>query len=691
MNTPGLLRSASSYAVSSSSSSGTASSGTASPSTPPPASTQEASAQESAFRLLGNLAFADGPRRRIAELDGLVLAASGALSASASALTTPPPPPSAGAPPPPAAGEAAAALLGRLAPVLGAEAGEMELVAAGEALSAALAAVVSATGGVGGSRAPPSTSCGGRGEERLVGAAREALSGLLVLSWSDSSSLEAAAAVDTLVTDAGLAESVVSLWRQATAATAPPEFGTLSESSLAMMSSIACRSTGRQALVAAGVASAVVDVALRRNGGGGGGSSNRGGENPIDVAERGDILRLLCVLCATPAHRVSIRSSLATSAAAHEIMDGARRSGKSTADVRQGLEEEQEEEEEAVEAAIAGLWGAPGVSRGEAGYAEACRLALLLGVSPPAAPIVQARRSQQQHARVTAAGAGAFAAGHLSSPLAKGRGSGIRVTSKSPPDADEERRSTSATTNSPSPPPPAYRDIGDEAGRSGRTAGAGFEEDAASMNSQDLEEALYPSTAEAAAPASSGSGAGSSGGAPTPAWQGRPASQGARARGSGGAAPTPASVGGSSGGAPSRRVYPRPLPPPPTAAPPTTRSKSEESLHRLLSEIARAEGEESAAAAAAAAPPPTTSGSFRGSAGTHVGTAEERDRLESRRAGAGVYVGDGGGSRSDGVSRGVDGQGDDRVACGSCGELVYAPRGFDLALIDCPHCRQAVG
>ncbi|CAN0026180.1 unnamed protein product [Scytosiphon promiscuus] len=66
VNTPGLLHSASSYAVSSSSSS--SSSGGVTPSAPPP--TAPSSAQESAFRLLGNLAFADGPRRRIAELDG---------------------------------------------------------------------------------------------------------------------------------------------------------------------------------------------------------------------------------------------------------------------------------------------------------------------------------------------------------------------------------------------------------------------------------------------------------------------------------------------------------------------------------------------------------------------------------------------------------------------------------------------
>lgn len=538
--------------------------------------------------------------------------------------------------------------------------------------------------------APPAPAYIGEEKERLVGLARETLSALLVLSWSDSSSLETAAAVDTLVTDAHLADSVTGLWRRATEKASGPELGALSSSALAMMSSISCRSTGRQALVASGAASAVVDVALRRVSSVGGksdhgtvaDSSNRGGGNntTLEVTERAEVVRLLCVLCATPAHRVSVRASLATLARRHGVVDGAAaaapaRTGRRTnAGVQQSLDPdpgEQEEEEGAVEAAVVGIWG--GASSGEAGYAEACRLALLLGVSPPHAPIarIPSRRSSsssQQRGSTTPAGAGAFAAGHLSSPLAAG-GNGRRVTSsKSPP--DERRSTTSATTDSPSPPPPAYREIGRGGGgaRSGGGAAAGVEDDTASINSQDLEEALYPSTS--AAPASSVTIVGAS----LPSWPGRPGVPVSQQRiPVVAAAAVPASAGSA---APSQRGrYTKPLPPPPTTAPSNTRSESEESLHRLLSEIAKSEQEENAA--------PTTNGSFRGVATT---AAEERDRVESRRAGAGLY-GSGGG----GASQGGQGGGDDRVACGSCGKLVHAPRGFDLALIDCPHCRQAVG
>ncbi|CAM9366645.1 unnamed protein product [Ectocarpus sp. 8 AP-2014] len=431
---PGLARSASSYIVCAT---------TASPSSSSPRAGEDSSAEESAFRLLANLAFADAPRRHVLELDGLVLASARALSASALALAPPTPKEAHAAALAVAvgAGEAAAALLCRLSPVLGADGGEEELVAAGEALSAAVAAVSMAA-----ARCDLTAAT-------AVGLASEALYALLVLSWADSRSLDAAAAVDGFVTDSRFADSVVSLWRRGTAPSASSGFGALSETALATMSSIAARPTGRQSLVAAGAASAVVDVALGRQGGGGvaagdseGGCSQTMMMAPqLSVSERGEIIRLLCVLCASPAHRGAVRSSLI-----------AKRGVESGGD---------DTEEAAVEAAIVRIQGGRG---GGGGGGEECRpgarrLALLLGVSPPS-------RRSSQHWGGTTAGAGAFAAEYLSS------GDHRRTPFRSPPTGDAviKRRSTSTTTRSPSPPPPpAY--AGDS-----RAAAAGLEDDTAS-------------------------------------------------------------------------------------------------------------------------------------------------------------------------------------------------------------------
>ncbi|CAN0258773.1 unnamed protein product, partial [Ectocarpus fasciculatus] len=563
---PGLARSASSYVVSAT---------TASPPSPR-AGGGDSSAEESAFRLLANLAFADGPRRRVLGLDGLVLASARALSASALVLA-PPVPPAAPKETPLAAavgaGEAAAALLGRLSPVLGAEGGEEELVAAGEALSAAVAAVSAAAAGRDVTAATATA----------VGLASEALHALLVLSWADSHSLDAAAAVDGFVTDSRFADSVVSLWRRGTASS-PSGFGALSETALATMSSIAARPTGRQSLVAAGVASAVVDVALGQQGGGGdvAGDSSEGGCSQammmaqLSVSERGEIIRLLCVLCASPAHRGAVRSSLM---------------------VKRGVESggDDDTEEATVEAAIVRVQGGRG--GGEECGAGARRLALLLGVSPPS------RRSYQNQGG-TIAGAGAFAAEYLSS------GDRRRAPSGSPPTGDAiKRRSTSATTRSPSPPPPPTY------------ASARLEDDTASV---DLEEALFP-TVTATAVTHLGS-LGAREASATPALSREAVAVAAVA--------SPAPTAG-------RRDRARLAFPPPAAAPKNGRSDSEESLHRLLSMIANEDG--SAAAAAAAA-----NGSLRG-------------------------------------------EGDDKVACKSCGKLVFAPKGFDLALIECPHCQKPMG
>lgn len=653
VNVPGLLHSASSYVVSATT-------------TGPPSSCSTSSvdsAEASAFRLLGNLACADGPRRRITELDGLVLAAARALSASALVLA--PPAPASASSSAVSVGEAAAALLGQLSPVLGKEGGEEELVAAGEALSVAIAAVSKTTTG----GDPPAATADDDG--RLEGLASEALSGLLVLSWSDSGSLDAAAAVDGFITDPRLADGVVSLWRRATAAaattTAPappssssPGLGTLPYSALAVMSSIACRPTGRQSLVAAGVASAVVDVALRESGGGRGrsGGNGEGCSRPrLTVAERSEIIRLLCVLCASPAHRAAVRSSLVAAAASSPaeretrgISGGGSEGG---AEFEGDGDDDAESEDAAVEAAVARIQGGGGDGGGGGSSqdcrAGACRLAFLLGTTPPAAAVPPRRL---HHPGGTAAGAGAFAAEHLSSPVPEGSSSGRRVPSRSPPIAVKPR-STSATTHSPSPPPPpvaapgAGRGAasgGDGGGRWARTA-FGYDADVASVDSQELEEALFPTTTAAATQARPGAAPGrSEASQTTPAFPRIPASA------------------------------PAPSPAAPPTRPAKVRSDSEESLHRVLSMIANAEGGDGSGAAGVAA------------TGVQATMSEERGRVESREAGTAGLYGSGGGGGTLGRS-----QSDEKTQCKACGKLVYTPSGFDLALIECPHCQQSMG
>ena len=688
VSTPGLLHSASSYVVSTTKN--------AAPSSP--SSSPADSAEAAAFRLLGNLAYSDGTRRRITELDGLVLATARALSASARGLAPacPSPPVDAvaadGTPPCHVStcsssmvgvGEATAALLGRLTPVLGVEGGEDELVAAGEALSEAVTAVSKATrvsdGGDG-----AAAQAGGVGSGRLLELASESLSGLLVLSWSDSCSLDVAAAVDSFITDSSLADGVVALWRRATtvaAASSPPDFGTLPASSLALMSSIACRPTGRQALVAAGVASAVVDVAFRPSDGGGGqissaaGGGNGGGDGllQLTVTERSEVIRLLCVLCASPAHRVAVRSAL-ISATVRERRggDGGGVAGSDGAGDSGGEDEfEVESDETAVEAAIVRIQGGGNGGNGGSGFglqdcrAGACRLAFLLGVAPPAPP--PSRRLPRQG---TAAGAGAFAADHLSAAVPAGSARGPPQPSS--PAAEIQQRPTAASAASASSPRPAGPGNNGGAfskrsggGGSGGWAGAAsrLEDDAASVDSQELEEALFPTTTTTTTTTAT----------EAPVFSGAPPAAAAATRQESSGLPSlPRIPSAAAATAPAPGPSWRPLPPAPTPAPRTTRSESEESLHRLLSMIAKTEGEDSA----------TTT--HPGAVGVQTAIPEERGRFESRGAGGGLYGSGGGGGAGSAT-------GEDKTRCKTCGKLVFAPTGFDLALIDCPHCGQSMG
>lgn len=81
---------------------------------------------------------------------------------------------------------------------------------------------------------------------------------------------------------------------------------------------------------------------------------------------------------------------------------------------------------------------------------------------------------------------------------------------------------------------------------------------------------------------------------------------------------------------------------------------------------------------------PTFSEREAGASSAEKGVAGLRRRSAS--GGPGTYgVGGGGGASGTGELK------DDRVACKSCGKLLFSPKGFDLALIPCPHCLEPMG
>ncbi|CAM9855158.1 unnamed protein product, partial [Sphacelaria rigidula] len=331
-----------------------------------------------AFRLLANLAYADGARGRIMGFGGLTLAAAAAVSSAADEIThrsrrsvtnsnssrnigTSAAAAAAGCAVE-AAGEAAAALLHRLSPVLGAEGSEDQLVAAGEALSAAVHAVSTASPGVG----VVDTDTMGN----LRGLVTEALSALLILSWSDAVNLEAAAAIDWVITDAALVSSVVSLWRQGMMPPPPSPFA-LSSMALPFLSSVAHRQAGRSSLVAADFPSSIFSVVLQETTAAMAATMDGGPEATgeperglllLSIAERAELLSLICVLCASPTHRAVVRASLLSSTSVA--------SGNET------------ESEAAMEAQLVRLQGDNSQSSWEC-RSNIARLASLLGLSPP--------------------------------------------------------------------------------------------------------------------------------------------------------------------------------------------------------------------------------------------------------------------------------------------------------------------
>lgn len=373
----------------------------------------------SAFQLLANLSYPEEARRRTMDFDGVVSSAAAAVSSAVVAIGATP---VVGAGPGAwasrhaavRAGEMAAALLHRLVPVLGAEGDEEQLVAAGEALSAAVCAVSAARGGgvpgagvgvpVGAERDGPGAG-GGRGavgrgsgqgdgavrrsssqpgvDRGLDGLALEALSALLVLSWSDGASLEAAAAVDGIVTDARLAASLVSICRRGSSGKSPPRGGSspgrrsgpdghvqcspaFASAAVAFLSSIAHRPAGRSALVTSGAATVLVDLLSARAGAVGLGRE-------LSSGDRGELLRLLCILCSSPAHRSVVREALV--AAGGGGTDGGRGGDPSVGGGAESV----------VEAQLVVLQGQESSPSWEC-RAGVGRLAGLLGVSPPSAP-----------------------------------------------------------------------------------------------------------------------------------------------------------------------------------------------------------------------------------------------------------------------------------------------------------------
>lgn len=91
---------------------------------------------------------------------------------------------------------------------------------------------------------------------------------------------------------------------------------------------------------------------------------------------------------------------------------------------------------------------------------------------------------------------------------------------------------------------------------------------------------------------------------------------------------------------------------------PTSSSYSRENFGRMMSALSTGE---------------------RGGVSRHE--ASRSDTARGVRPPEGVNTGAGGG-------RVASGQVDDRISCRLCGGVLYAPKGFDLALLDCPHCHR---
>lgn len=732
LNVPALLSATSSYVVSATAIGAYASASTKELGTSSPAQlvTQSASvgsrksATESAFRLLRNLASADGPRRRIIGLDGVVLAAARAVSYPASA--TAPVIDGADAAVYVGAAQAAAALLARLTPILGSEGSEEELLATGEAFSAAVGAVSAAVAAAGsgndddGRRSAPVAG-------NLVDLALEALSGLVVLSWSDASSLDAAAAVDGVVTDPRLAESVVSLWRrgvpEAMVGTGSqeyspsPEFGTLPSVALSLLSSVAGRPAGRQALVGAGITSAIVHVTARpyRDPVGTDGVNDHHEVAPgasglaAPTPDRTELIRILCVLCASPAHRAVVRASLvegmaeALDASSNPIggassqgFSGSPRGVSGTRAV-DGEEEDSRFSPSIVEAAIARLQGEPrsgGVSLFPHSYGcysesrvAASRLALLLGVSPPPVPLLP-RVSSQTRQRVTAVAAFTSATAN--------------VKYSSPPSASNGRRPPSATRSQPTP---SYATMSNAVSASASASsfvahGSGSGLGGGGSGHSPI---VHEATLSTAAATASGFNALSSSTQPVLSRNYASAATGIPHVSTLITAAVAANAVTAAGAMQAE---------PPSQQPPAfipSRSYSEENLDRLLSSMSTGDsavGSNRSRAFGVVSDSATVVGGGSGEVAPASGwrndlgvdaTIPEHMRMfahDGQTGGGGDdwMVGvDGAGG--DIVGSGVDreGGGSNTVACKSCGRFVCTPSDFDLALVDCPHCQQAMG
>ena len=489
-----------------------------------PTSSVSRSATELAFRLLGNLASTDDPRRTIMEMADVVLVAAAVVKASAVYSTTDAT--AAAMRPAPGDGEAAAALLGRLAPVLGAEGSESAVVATCKALSAAVCAADAnrdaspakaerneeAAQRTGVSRGR-GRGLGGFTGRPSVGLALEALSGLLVLSWSDACSLEAAAGVDEAVTDPLLVSSVVSLWRREMAdvyGTSHAGAGKMSSVALGLLSSVAWRPAGRQALIAGGAVSAMAEVAA-------GGRNVEGKHRAhadvttnesqrrwrLSTEDRSEILRLLCVLCATPVHRAAVRASLVTFVEDKDNDKGkgdSRSRGSSSIGGSGGVVVDEEESEHAVKAAIFRLQGGGGGARNGEGSAmppqcrpEASRLALLLGVSLPP-PVSSNRNYPRRRPGPGTSAVPGTAAVNGSAAYPSPAGASDRKMLKPP---TTTRLPTRGATE---------KDVGVAAAlpeRRGGGGGSAQDADIETLDYGDLEEALFPTKA----PGSSGSDA----------------------------------------------------------------------------------------------------------------------------------------------------------------------------------------
>ncbi|CAM9153140.1 unnamed protein product, partial [Discosporangium mesarthrocarpum] len=394
----------------------------------------------SAFHLLANLAsLDDSQRRKILAVPGIVSSAAAAVTRAAVACTHPcegtlrlgqggqdsregkgqnlaREKDGGGLEEEAYGGEEAARLLHCLAAVLGSEGCEADLIAAGSAAVAgatagaeSLATEMETAGPGAGAGAGATGSRGiafmetGREAHPPQALVSESLSCLAVMSWSSSGSLDAAAALDGLLTDPSLSRALTGiLWPRggggddkAQGSWGGVEVTQMKYTAIELLLSIAHRPVGRASIVAAGAVQEVLSSLCTPSGSGllspshagegvgaerSGSRGSREGGGLVGDWARPELLKLLRILSSSLHHRDVVRGALLSTASV----------GGSLAQPHWGLEEEAEKIKTLVERLAEPDEGA-GLEQRTAGPSslrwrcrmEADHLALLLGLGRP--------------------------------------------------------------------------------------------------------------------------------------------------------------------------------------------------------------------------------------------------------------------------------------------------------------------